>query len=228
MFSEQPRCSREKIVRGENPNQSAVVNDGQASHAVSLHDFQSIKRWRCGRNRQRISLHDVAHGQRFFGRRLTAATEQMQQGAMSHQSDQAAVILFDGDMTHVSPLHHTGGEIDQIIRAHREKICRHELAHRLVTRTPIDILAGRNDFPFMHRLALLLLLKHSRRQLAITQIFRLESFHRLQRLQNPTRARLSRLHAFIDNPEVLIDITCIDARRLQSLARKRQQMIANQ
>ena len=42
LLSEQSRGSGEKIVRGENPNQSSIVNDGQASDAIALHYLQSV------------------------------------------------------------------------------------------------------------------------------------------------------------------------------------------
>ena len=39
----------------------------------------------------------------------------MKQPAMTYQADQAAGFIFDGYMPDVPPVHHAGGEINQII-----------------------------------------------------------------------------------------------------------------
>src|SRR5436190_1221023 len=87
-----------------------------------------------------------------------SAGEQMEQIAMCDHAYELSVLIFDRNVTHPSPVHDAGGQIDQIVRTHGEQISGHELAHGLIALEPFGTFRSLLYCPFMHWLALLLFL----------------------------------------------------------------------
>src|SRR4029453_3717165 len=135
---------------------------------------------------------------------LSSAAHQTQQGSMSDQTHEPSFLIFDRDMAYVAPIHHTSGEINQVVWAHGKKIGSHELTHSLITLAPIRIFRRFHNRPRMHGFALLLVLTHRGRKRAITSISRAGTLRGCERFQHPLCTCLPTLHSLIDDTQVFV------------------------
>ena len=82
------------------------------------------------------------------------------------------LIILDRDMPNVSPVHHTGSEINQVFGVHSEKIRRHKLPDRAIALFPVVTLGLFENWPVMNRLTVLLIGQYLRGQSSLACVFR--------------------------------------------------------
>src|SRR5215213_1309187 len=94
-----------------------------------------------------------------------------EQATVSYQTNQTSFLIFNRHVPDVLPVHHTRGEIDQIIRADGEKIRRHELTDSSIPMLPLVTIPLLEHRPTMNWFTLLLVCQNLSSQSSVTRVF---------------------------------------------------------
>src|SRR5689334_22896274 len=128
-------------------------------------------------------------------------------------------------MPDVSPVHHSGCKINQVVGLDGEKICGHELTNGTIAMFPFIRLRVSDNRPTMNRLTLPLICEHCGRQSSPVGVFCSGVSVLGKRLHYPACTGLPASRPCFDDPEILINVSTRYARTAQALARKREKLV---
>src|SRR4051812_43950376 len=118
---------------------------------------------------------------------------------MRQQAHQLTLLILDGHVADVPPVHHIRGQINQIVGLDGEEVCGHELAHCMVTVAPVLRFIRFDYWPKVYGFPSLLTPEYRFRESAMAYVARPLIFHRCERAQHPICSRLTALYALFED-----------------------------
>src|SRR5947209_13302176 len=131
-------------------------------------------------------------------------------------------------MAYVPPVHDARGEVNEVVGAHGEEVCGHELPDGAVAVRPVRRLFHFDDRPAMNGFARLLPLSDRGGQRAVSHVARTLIAERGERFQRPLRARLSGAYTLFERAEVEVNVARVHACGFQSRAREREELFEDE
>ena len=149
-----------------------------------------------------------------------------QQQARGDEAAQLALVILDGHVPDLAPVHHLAHEVNEVGALAGEDVGLHEFLHQQLARRVVAKLVHARQRPLVHGHALALVGQHRGRNVAQGFVAAHALAQLGEGLQLPARTRAHGLDAVLDDAHVVIDVARVDTAELQSGARVRDDLLA--